>query len=86
MSGLRRRETFTARTKRASPTPGNGSPGRAQGMVPAAAVDAEASGGGALKGLVAGILLLGTALLIVANRVRRRHERTADAGLGATTG
>ncbi|MFD3494183.1 hypothetical protein ACFWWB_27060 [Streptomyces sp. NPDC058690] len=57
-----------------------------QGMAPAAAVDAEASGGNALTGLVAGILLLGTALLIVTNRVRRRHERTADAGSGTTTG
>lgn len=58
-----------------------------QGMAPAAAVDTEASGGGALKGLVAGILLLGTALLIVANRVRRRHDgSTADADEGTTTG
>ncbi|MFE4648041.1 hypothetical protein [Streptomyces sp. NPDC056707] len=56
------------------------------GMAPAAAVDAETSSGGALKGLVAGILLLGTALLIITNRVRRRHERTADAGSGTTTG
>ncbi|MGW9130046.1 hypothetical protein [Streptomyces sp. NPDC055681] len=56
-------------------------------MAPAAAVDVEASSGGALKGLIAGILLLGTALLIVANRVRRRHDgRTADAGSGITTG
>ncbi|MFC8231643.1 hypothetical protein [Streptomyces sp. NPDC057284] len=57
-----------------------------QGMAPAAAVDTEASGGGALKGLVAGILLLGTALLIVANRVRRRRESTAGADSGTTTG
>ncbi|MET8439132.1 hypothetical protein ABZV61_42085 [Streptomyces sp900116325] len=49
-----------------------------QGMAPTTAVDAEATGGGALKGLVAGILLLGSALLIVANRVRRYGRRTAD--------
>ncbi|MCX5316023.1 hypothetical protein [Streptomyces sp. NBC_00154] len=45
------------------------------GMAPAAAVDAETSSGGALKGLVTGILLLGTALLIITNRIRRRHDR-----------
>jgi hypothetical protein len=51
-----------------------------QGLAPAAAVETEASGGGAFKGLVAGILLLGTALLIATNRVRHRHDRrTADA-------
>jgi hypothetical protein len=50
------------------------------GMAPAAAVDAEASGGGALTGLIAGILLLGTALLIVTNRVRRRHDVSSGAG------
>ncbi|MET7312659.1 NACHT domain-containing protein [Streptomyces sp. NPDC005571] len=50
------------------------------GIAPAAAVDAEASGGSALKGLIAGILLLATALLIITNRIRRRHDRrTADA-------
>lgn len=50
------------------------------GISPAAAVDAEASGGGALKTLVAGILLLSTALLIASARIRRRHgRRTADA-------
>ncbi|MET8538933.1 hypothetical protein ABZV67_46780 [Streptomyces sp. NPDC005065] len=49
-------------------------------MAPAATVDAETSDGGTLKGLVAGILLLGTALLIITNRVRRRHgKKTADA-------
>ncbi|MFE4925207.1 hypothetical protein [Streptomyces sp. NPDC056661] len=40
-------------------------------VAPAAAVDAESSSGGALKALVAGILLLGTALLIITNHVRR---------------
>ncbi|WP_331740188.1 hypothetical protein OG298_44030 (plasmid) [Streptomyces sp. NBC_01005] len=51
-----------------------------QGIAPAAAVDAEASGGVALKALVPGILLVGTALLIASVRVRRRHSRrTADA-------
>jgi hypothetical protein len=44
-------------------------------MAPAAAVDTEASGGGALKALVAGILLLGTAFLIATNRGRRRDGR-----------
>ncbi|MCX5315871.1 hypothetical protein [Streptomyces sp. NBC_00154] len=49
------------------------------GIAPAAAVDAETSGGGALKGLIAGILLLGTALLIITNRIRRRHDRRTAA-------
>ncbi|MFJ7496018.1 hypothetical protein ACIQZB_33550 [Streptomyces sp. NPDC097727] len=44
-----------------------------QGISPAAAMDAEASGGVALKTLVPGILLLGTALLIAGVRIRRRH-------------
>ncbi|WP_329449474.1 hypothetical protein OG894_00225 [Streptomyces sp. NBC_01724] len=50
------------------------------GIAPAAAVDTETSSSGALKGLIAGILLLGTALLIITNRIRRQHDRqTADA-------
>ncbi|WP_327129819.1 hypothetical protein [Streptomyces sp. NBC_01727] len=49
------------------------------GIAPAAAVDAEASSGNALKGLIAGILLLGTALLIITNRIRRRHDRRTAA-------
>ncbi|MFI6724838.1 hypothetical protein NRF20_10590 [Streptomyces sp. R-74717] len=50
-----------------------------QGIAPAAAVDAEASGGVALKALIPGILLLGTALLTGGVRVRRRRSgRTAD--------
>ncbi|MFD9598812.1 hypothetical protein OG609_08295 [Streptomyces sp. NBC_01224] len=49
-----------------------------QGIAPAAAVDAEASGGVALKALVPGILLLVTALVIAGVRVRRlRSGRTA---------
>ncbi|MFJ1546858.1 hypothetical protein [Streptomyces sp. NPDC088246] len=49
------------------------------GISPAAAVDAEASGGVELKTLVPGILLLCTALLIAGVRVRRRHgRRTTD--------
>ncbi|MFI5750009.1 hypothetical protein ACIBBE_29725 [Streptomyces sp. NPDC051644] len=50
-----------------------------QGTAPAAAVNTEASGGGALKTLIPGILLLSTALLIATTRVRRRHgRRTTD--------
>ncbi|WP_405683599.1 hypothetical protein [Streptomyces sp. NBC_00057] len=41
-------------------------------------MDAEASGGVALKALIPGILLLGAALLIAGVRVRRRRSgRTA---------
>lgn len=64
-------------------------------VAPAAAVDAESSSGGALKGLVAGILLLGTALLIITNHVRRadttveqltRNNLPGQAGAGAVPG
>ncbi|MGW6900554.1 hypothetical protein ACWGF2_28690 [Streptomyces sp. NPDC054919] len=42
-------------------------------------MDAETSSGNALKGLIAEILLLGTALLIITNRIRRHGRTTADA-------